>query len=74
MHVSLGKQTTLNANSSEADEKECEVAAVTGFCDPQATAAGEAWQKYETLTSSLSQELCEQLRLVLEPSQATKLK
>ncbi|XP_060072903.1 midasin-like [Ylistrum balloti] len=36
--------------------------------------AAEAWHKYEALTASLSQELCEQLRLVLEPSQATKLK
>ena len=36
--------------------------------------AQEAWRKYELLTSSLSQELCEQLRLVLEPSLATKLK
>ena len=36
--------------------------------------AQEAWRKYEVLTSSLSQELCEQLRLVLEPSLATKLK
>ena len=37
-------------------------------------AAQEAWRKYEFLTSSLSQELCERLRLVLEPSLATKLK
>ena len=36
--------------------------------------AQEAWHKYGLLTSSLSQELCEQLRLVLEPSLATKLK
>ena len=36
--------------------------------------AQETWRKYELLTSSLSQELCEQLRLVLEPSLATKLK
>lgn len=36
--------------------------------------AQEAWRKYELLTSSLSQELCEQLRLVLEPALATKLK
>ncbi|KAK3098216.1 hypothetical protein FSP39_017284 [Pinctada imbricata] len=36
--------------------------------------AAEAWHKYEALTSALSQELCEQLRLVLEPSQATKLR
>ena len=37
-------------------------------------AASELWHRYEALTSSLSQDLCEQLRLVLEPSQATKLK
>lgn len=36
--------------------------------------AQSAWHKYEVLTSSLAQELCEQLRLVLEPSLATKLK
>ncbi|XP_059144482.1 midasin-like [Physella acuta] len=36
--------------------------------------ATEAWQKYQTITGPLSQELCEQLRLILEPSQATKLK
>ena len=33
-----------------------------------------AWHDYEALTQGLAQELCEQLRLVLEPSQATKLK
>ena len=37
-------------------------------------AAEEAWQGYETLTRTLSQELCEQLRLVLEPTQASKLR
>ena len=36
--------------------------------------ASEAWQRYEALTASLSQDLCEQLRLVLEPTQAAKLK
>ena len=39
-----------------------------------AVAAEEAWHKYEAVTSDLAQELCEQLRLVLEPSLATKLK
>ncbi|XP_053396218.1 midasin-like isoform X2 [Mercenaria mercenaria] len=38
------------------------------------SAASELWHRYEALTSSLAQDLCEQLRLVLEPSQATKLK
>ncbi|EFA84854.1 type A von Willebrand factor domain-containing protein [Heterostelium album PN500] len=33
----------------------------------------ELWKKYEQLTSDLSQDLCEQLRLILEPTLATKL-
>ena len=32
------------------------------------------WDQMNALTSSLSQELCEELRLILEPTQATKLK
>lgn len=32
------------------------------------------WHRYQTLTASLSQQLCEQLRLILEPTQAAKLK
>ena len=36
--------------------------------------ANDLWQLYEQVTGSLSQELCEQLRLILEPSRATKLK
>ncbi|CAG5129151.1 unnamed protein product [Candidula unifasciata] len=40
----------------------------------QARVALEAWQKYQAITGALSQELCEQLRLILEPSQATKLR
>ncbi|CAI9588336.1 unnamed protein product [Staurois parvus] len=37
-------------------------------------AASEMWQRYLLLTGSLSQQLCEQLRLILEPTQAAKLK
>lgn len=37
-------------------------------------AAAEMWQRYLLLTGSLSQQLCEQLRLILEPTQAAKLK
>ncbi|XP_036895348.1 midasin isoform X2 [Sturnira hondurensis] len=37
-------------------------------------AAAEMWQSYLMLTAPLSQQLCEQLRLILEPSQAAKLK
>ncbi|RKO92682.1 hypothetical protein BDK51DRAFT_4187, partial [Blyttiomyces helicus] len=36
--------------------------------------AQELWRTYSTLTRDLSFELCEQLRLILEPTLATKLK
>ncbi|KAF2076412.1 hypothetical protein CYY_002269 [Polysphondylium violaceum] len=35
--------------------------------------SNELWKKYEQLTNDLSQDLCEQLRLILEPTLATKL-
>ncbi|XP_023122208.2 midasin [Amphiprion ocellaris] len=38
------------------------------------SAAASMWHQYQTLTSALSQQLCEQLRLILEPTQAAKLK
>ncbi|XP_029451275.1 midasin isoform X2 [Rhinatrema bivittatum] len=37
-------------------------------------AAAEMWQRYLIMTAPLSQQLCEQLRLILEPTQAAKLK
>uniref|UniRef100_A0A8D2KWR3 Midasin n=1 Tax=Varanus komodoensis TaxID=61221 RepID=A0A8D2KWR3_VARKO len=37
-------------------------------------AAADMWQRYHLLTAPLSQQLCEQLRLILEPTQAAKLK
>lgn len=36
--------------------------------------ARQAWEKYDTVTRTLSHELCEQLRLILEPTQASKLR
>uniref|UniRef100_A0A671LK54 Midasin n=1 Tax=Sinocyclocheilus anshuiensis TaxID=1608454 RepID=A0A671LK54_9TELE len=41
---------------------------------PQESAAAALWHQYQALTSPLSQQLCEQLRLVLEPTQAAKLR
>ncbi|KAL4649045.1 midasin isoform X1 [Arapaima gigas] len=38
------------------------------------SAATTMWHQYQLLTSPLSQQLCEQLRLILEPTQAAKLK
>ncbi|KAI9517137.1 AAA ATPase midasin, partial [Dissostichus eleginoides] len=37
------------------------------------SAAASMWHQYQTLTSALSQQLCEQLRLILEPTKAAKL-
>lgn len=34
----------------------------------------ETWRQLEMVTSGLAQDLCEQLRLILEPSQASRLK
>ncbi|CAG8520257.1 9216_t:CDS:2, partial [Racocetra fulgida] len=42
--------------------------------DRNITKARELWQKYENLTYDLANGLCEQLRLILEPTLATKLK
>lgn len=36
--------------------------------------AAKAWELFSAITSNLSQELSEQLRLVLEPTQASRLK
>ncbi|KAM8810105.1 midasin [Eudromia elegans] len=36
--------------------------------------AAQLWQRYLVLTAPLAQQLCEQLRLILEPTQAAKLK
>lgn len=41
---------------------------------PSTMQAEETWQKISSVTSSLAQDLSEQLRLVLEPTQATRLK
>ena len=64
-HVSFCRESLQTSLSSWSDAPEAEVS----FEQAQA-----AWQQYDALTSSLSQSLCEQLRLVLEPTQASKLK
>ncbi|KAG9282412.1 midasin isoform X2 [Astyanax mexicanus] len=46
----------------------------TGGSLEEESAAAGMWQQYQALTSPLSQQLCEQLRLILEPTQAAKLK
>uniref|UniRef100_A0A6P7F5I1 Midasin-like n=1 Tax=Diabrotica virgifera virgifera TaxID=50390 RepID=A0A6P7F5I1_DIAVI len=48
---------------------------LSGWNDPPSTIeADQAWQKISSVTSSLAQDLSEQLRLVLEPTQASRLR
>ena len=44
------------------------------LCLSQSLDAAKLWVKYEELTSALSQMLCEELRLILQPTQAAQLK
>ncbi|XP_035663677.1 midasin-like [Branchiostoma floridae] len=78
MDVQAGQPPTSTADLEEL-RSQLEHQLVDLRQKPQASAeetrqAVEAWQGYEMLTSGLARELCEQLRLILEPSQATKLK
>ncbi|XP_056422084.1 midasin [Hyla sarda] len=54
-------------------EKQLEAWYTHGDVEEEKTAA-EMWQSYLLLTAPLSQQLCEQLRLILEPTKASKLK
>ncbi|KAI8498711.1 AAA ATPase midasin, partial [Branchiostoma belcheri] len=78
MDVQIGQPPTSTADLEEL-RSQLEHQLVDLRQNPQASAeetrqAVEAWQGYEMLTSGLARELCEQLRLILEPLQATKLK
>ncbi|XP_063932175.1 midasin-like isoform X2 [Zophobas morio] len=42
--------------------------------ESQQSQARAVWKKYDSLTQHAAQDLCEQLRIILEPSLATKLK
>eukprot|EP01135_Chromosphaera_perkinsii_P003042 Nk52_evm24s233 gene=Nk52_evmTU24s233 len=49
--------------------------AVGNWREGKSTEEGRAlWQKYELVTGTLAMDLCEQLRLILEPTIATKMK
>ena len=45
-----------------------------GGNQPDDQAGQETWRQLEMVTSGLAQDLCESLRLILEPSQASRLK
>ena len=50
---------------------------IAGAENDEVAVTGESlrlWQDYESLTQQMSKELCEQLRLILEPTVCSKLK
>ena len=67
--------TGVNATCPITDAKSVELAVKTwqesGHPD---SGAGEMWRLYDSLTQDLSFALCEQLRLILEPTLATRLR
>ncbi|KAK9869487.1 hypothetical protein WA026_003241 [Henosepilachna vigintioctopunctata] len=79
-HHTLFQDMKENINSSLSIEEmnalrsEVRHQMSTWYEPPSDAAAEQAWQKISSVTSSLAQELSEQLRLVLEPTQASRLK
>ncbi|KAI0328990.1 midasin [Cubamyces sp. BRFM 1775] len=66
----------IPAEDDEHDaQQEVELALRQWQADGQPLSQAEdMWRKYESLTHDLSYALCEQLRLILEPTMATRLK
>lgn len=64
------------------DEVEKDLAKFKEMCQTDSSASSgsiehecmKLWLEYESITSQLSKELCEQLRLILEPTVCSKLK
>ncbi|KAI0081619.1 midasin [Panus rudis PR-1116 ss-1] len=64
-------------SAADDDESKDPVERQLRLWQAQGQPSGEAeriWRLYESLTHDLSYALCEQLRLILEPTQATRLK
>ncbi|KAI0916947.1 hypothetical protein AcW2_007206 [Taiwanofungus camphoratus] len=66
---------TTSSLSEEGASRRVEVALREWQAEGQPSSyAGDLWRLYESLTQDLSYALCEQLRLILEPTLATRLK
>ncbi|PCH39866.1 midasin [Wolfiporia cocos MD-104 SS10] len=69
--------TSVPSGTQSHDEasREVELLLHTWQADGQPTSrAGDIWRHYDALTADLSHALCEQLRLILAPTQATRLR
>ncbi|XP_057664406.1 midasin [Diorhabda carinulata] len=75
-HLTLRDTTALRLSADEVNSFRIDVEKqLSGWNEPPSTLeADQAWQKISSVTSSLAQDLSEQLRLVLEPTQASRLK
>ncbi|XP_044750466.1 midasin [Coccinella septempunctata] len=67
-------ETTLSIEEMNALRTEVEQQMSSWYEPPSDVDAEQTWQKISSVTSSLAQELSEQLTLVLEPTQASRLK
>ncbi|KAJ3364467.1 hypothetical protein HDU91_002560, partial [Kappamyces sp. JEL0680] len=83
-HVRLDRASEIEVFEAEDEShplmdydelrKELEVRMMDWRLGRQETSSRELWRKYSNLTRDLSFHLCEQLRLILEPTLSTKLK
>jgi midasin len=71
----IPSSTFADVGDDTPDDAEVEQALIDWRSGDDATlTAGDVWRKYEALTRDLSYALTEQLRLILEPTLATRLK
>ncbi|KIP09693.1 hypothetical protein PHLGIDRAFT_86293 [Phlebiopsis gigantea 11061_1 CR5-6] len=73
----LSARTAELVPKEEEDEEDAKLELEVREWQAQAHPTDDAehiWRRYESLTHDLSYALCEQLRLILEPTQATRLK
>uniref|UniRef100_A0A8C9MGW1 Midasin n=1 Tax=Serinus canaria TaxID=9135 RepID=A0A8C9MGW1_SERCA len=66
--------TAVDTEELKPEKKKSNATKPSGTLTCKEKEAAQLWQKYLVLTAPLSQQLCEQLRLILEPTQAAKLK
>ncbi|WWD07578.1 hypothetical protein V865_005679 [Kwoniella europaea PYCC6329] len=63
----------IKPDLDDGEEPELNLIDSSGIAKDGSSNAEELWRKYASMTSDLSYALCEQLRLILEPTLATRL-
>ncbi|KAJ4439021.1 hypothetical protein ANN_14977 [Periplaneta americana] len=70
----VSPQDIISADDYHALRSQLENQLSTWSEPPTSTEAEKAWESFSTITSGLARDLSEQLRLVLEPTQASRLR